>query len=115
LDVLDGQIKNFDIENGKKEDLLTLLLALKDQRYETKGEIVSLHKWVLNYEEKIQAILDRKFNLQNLFQKHVVEIKPENLQMNFVNSLTNEVKDLSTEDRNAIADILERTYRRKVE
>ena len=71
---------------------------------------------VLAYEDKIQDILDKKFNLQNLYHKQVELIPPENFQMNSITNFTANVKSITMtiEDRNAIADILERTYRRKV-
>ena len=90
---------------------------LIDNRRDYKNSIAELHRLILDYEDKIQMTLDKKFNLQNLYQKHVIEIRPENMQMNNINTFTNNVKEasLSIEDRNAIADILERTYRRKIQ
>jgi len=98
------------IEVEKKID------SLKDVRNDLRREINNCHRLVLAYEDKIQDILDKKFNLQNLYHKQVELIPPENFQMNSITNFTANVKSITMtiEDRNAIADILERTYRRKV-
>ena len=56
-----------------------------------------------------------EFTKQDI-EKHVLEIKPENIQLNYINNFTSNIKEVNmlVEDRNAIAGILERTYRRKI-
>lgn len=100
----------------KQEADMKKLEGLRDLRNEHKHEINVLHRWILLYEDKIQATLDKKFNMQNLYKKQLIDIPQENFQLNSITTFTANIKavNMTQEDRDAIARILERTYRRKI-